>query len=241
MIRVALCDDNKIYLNFIEKKVQNYCKEHDVAIDLVTFDDSDLLINLTDRNYIFDAYILDIEMQDYSGIELAKLIREKSESAYIIFLTAHIQYAPYACGRGIFRYIMKDTMEDELPRVLNKLFEALDNENNNQFYIIHNQRRFLKLWHKDIIYVRREQKNVRFELKNGYNANERTTLEQVLAKLSVNNDFYQLDRGIILNLYHVQSITTGKVRMSDGIEITSSIKHIEDLKRQMHIFWGNVL
>ena len=98
MIRVALCDDNKIYLNFIEKKVQNYCKEHDVAIDLVTFDDSDLLINLTDRNYIFDAYILDIEMQDYSGIELAKLIREKSESAYIIFLTAHIQYAPYACG-----------------------------------------------------------------------------------------------------------------------------------------------
>lgn len=241
MIRIALCDDNKSYLELVESKVCRYCRDHAVAIELKTFDDSDLLNDLTERGVIFDAYILDIEMQDYSGVDLAKAIKEKSESAYIIFLTAHIQYAPYACGRGIFRYVMKDAMDTELPRALNKLFEALEREHNDQYYVIHNQRRYLKLVHKDIIYIRREQKNVRFELKNGHCACERTTLEQVFEKLSTNISFYRLDRGIILNLYHVQSIVSGKVKLSDGIEITSSTKHIEELKQHIHGYWGSVL
>lgn len=241
MIRIALCDDNKSYLELVESKVQRYCRDHAIAIELKIFDDSDLLADLIERGYIFDAYILDIEMQDYSGVDLAKAIQKKSDSVHIIFLTAHIQYAPYACGRGIFRYIMKDTMDTELPRVLNKLFETLEREHNDQCYVIYNQRRYLKLLHKDIIYIRREQKNVRFELKNGYSASERTTLEQVFDKLSTNVNFYQLDRGIILNLYHVQSIASGKVKVSDGIEITSSAKHIEELKRHIHGYWGSIL
>lgn len=241
MIHIALCDDNKPYLALVESKVRKYCQERSIAIELKTFDDSDLLIDLVEREYLFDAYLLDIEMQDYSGIDLSKAIREKSDSPFIIFLTAHIQYAPYACGRGIFRYIMKEAMDVELPRALDKLFEALEREHNDQYYMIHNQRRYLKLLHKDIIYIRREQKNVRFELKNGYSANERTTLEQVFEKLSRDMSFYKLDRGIILNLYHVQSIAQGIVKLSDGIEITSSAKHIEELKHHIHGYWGRLL
>lgn len=51
------------------------------------------------------------------------------------FLTAHEHYAPYACGRGIFRYALKETLDIEFSRVLSDLFEALEQVNNNRYYI----------------------------------------------------------------------------------------------------------
>lgn len=241
MFRIALCDDNREYLEIVKRKIERFCVERAIQIELTAFDDSDILVNLTEQNHVFDAYILDIEMQDYTGIELAKMVRERSELAYIVFLTAHAHYAVYACGRGIFRYVLKETLDIELPRVLSSLFEALEQVNNNRYYIIHNQRRYLKFLHRDVVYICRDQKNVRFVLKDGKSVNERTTLEEVYKRLSEDEDFFQLDRGIILNLFHVRGIVSGGVKMDTGFEIISSAKHIEELKRRMNIYWGRIL
>lgn len=241
MFRIALCDDNKEYLGLIKRKVERFCIERNKQIELTTFDDSDLLANVIERKYMFDAYILDIEMQDYTGIELAKMIRERSELPYIVFLTAHAHYAVYACGRGIFRYVLKETIDIELPRVLDSLFEALEQINNNRYYIIQNQRRYFKFLHRDVVYICRDQKNVKFVLKDGKSVNERTTLEEVYKKISEDENYFQLDRGIILNLFHVQGISNRGIKMDTGFEITSGVKHIEELKKRMNIYWGRIL
>ena len=78
-------------------------------------------------------------------------------------------------------------------------------------------------------------------LKNGNSVNERTTLEEVYKRLSEDEDFFQLDRGIILNLFYVRGVAGGNVKMDTGFEITSSAKHIEELKKRMNIYWGRIL
>lgn len=241
MFRIALCDDNREHLGMVKRKVERFCAERAIQAELTDFDDSDILVNLTEQNHIFDAYILDIEMQDYTGLELAKMIRERSELAYIVFLTAHVHYAVYACGRGIFRYVLKEALDIELPRVLSDLFDALERVNNNRYYIIHNQRRHLKFLHREVVYICKDQKNVKFVLKDGNSVNERTTLEEVYKRLSEDEDFFQLDRGIILNLFYVRGVAGGNVKMDTGFEITSSAKHIEELKKRMNIYWGRIL
>ncbi|RGE17895.1 hypothetical protein DXB03_02510 [Lachnospiraceae bacterium OF11-28] len=72
--------------------------------------------------------------------------------------------------------------------------------------------------------------------------NERTTLEKSFIKtLSSDEDFFQLDRGFILNLFHVKGISNGSIKMDNGFEIISSVKHIEELKKHINRYLGRIL
>lgn len=53
MFRIALCDDNREYLEMVKRKVERFCAEQAIQIELTVFDDSDILVNLTEKNHIF--------------------------------------------------------------------------------------------------------------------------------------------------------------------------------------------
>lgn len=97
MYRILLCDDDQEFLTLLEDKVKEYYRGKDVIVKSV--DDSDILVTLIEKSQFFDAYILDIEMQEYSGIEIARMIKQHSKSAAIIFLTAFSVYAIEACDK----------------------------------------------------------------------------------------------------------------------------------------------
>ena len=99
----------------------------------------------------------------------------------------------------------------------------------------------MKFLHRDVVYICREQKNVKFVLADGKSVNERTTLEKVYKTLSSDEDFFQLDRGFILNLFHVKGISNGSIKMDNGFEIISSVKHIEELKKHINRYLGRIL
>ena len=140
MFRVALCDDDRRFLELLKDRAEMFCVEKARNVKFSAFSDSDILMGMTERGEIFDAYILDIEMQDYSGIEIAEEIRKKSKMACIIFLTSHMKYAVGACGTGIFRYMMKEDLDRELPRILDDLFSHLECLESHYFYVIQNQK-----------------------------------------------------------------------------------------------------
>lgn len=62
-----------------------FCVEKARNVKFSAFSDSDILMGMTERGEIFDAYILDIEMQDYSGIEIAEEIRKNRKWRVLFF------------------------------------------------------------------------------------------------------------------------------------------------------------
>ena len=113
MYRIAICDDQKEYLDMIDYTLHNYCRTYNISITLKSYDNSDTLVEEIENKKLFDAYILDIEMTPYSGIEIAKIIESYSSTACIVFLTAFSNYAMEACGMNIFRYVL---IVDELAK-----------------------------------------------------------------------------------------------------------------------------
>ena len=241
MLRLALCDDDREYLKLVEGKIKDYCRMRHREIMLECFSDSDLLATAIERERLFDAYILDIEMQDYSGVELAEMIRERSEMACILFLTAHVMYAVEACGMGIFRYLLKERLDQELPAALDSLFECLEQRNDGKVYLIINQRKYLKIYQNSIVYIYKDQKNSVFVLKNGREEQERLTIREVYKKLDSDREMFLLDRGTILNLLHVQKVTAEKVVMDNGAEFYANAAHIAALKRSINALWGELI
>lgn len=123
MIKVAVCDDNKIDLELICYLVDEYIKcRPDVEFSVTPFSTAfDLLGHIDTPSYKdkFDIYLLDVIMPVIKGIEVGNLIREHDENCHIIFITASPEYALDSYDVLASGYIVK-------PVVKEKLFQTLD-------------------------------------------------------------------------------------------------------------------
>ena len=82
MYHIAICDDDCEVIEKVEKIIEtNYSKKMECDV----FQSAEKLISHQEmEKIIYDIYLLDIEMGEISGLELAKKIREDSKNCVII-------------------------------------------------------------------------------------------------------------------------------------------------------------
>ena len=128
MLNFVICDDNVNILDRLEKMLENIFSNHSFDAS-VTFksDNSDEILDYVCANEV-DVIILDINLKcNKSGIDLAKEIRKKNKNSYIIFMTAHLEYAMIAYKVKTFDYIAKPINYDRLEETIIRLFEDVTN------------------------------------------------------------------------------------------------------------------
>ena len=86
MIRIAVVDDEPLIIDMISEKVSDILNKHKINYEVLTFTDGKSLIKSFEWHR-FNLIILDIDMHDITGIDVAKKIRSYSESTTIIFVT----------------------------------------------------------------------------------------------------------------------------------------------------------
>jgi two-component system response regulator LytT len=69
----------------------------------------------------FDAIFLDVEMPGLSGLDAARLIRDRSERPDFVFVTAHDRYAVDAFAVEATDYLLKPVDPERLARVIGRL------------------------------------------------------------------------------------------------------------------------
>jgi DNA-binding LytR/AlgR family response regulator len=72
----------------------------------------------------YDVVFCDIEMPGLSGLEAARLVRDRPDRPVIVFVTAHEQYAVDAFAVEAFDYLLKPVAPDRLDRVITRLTKA---------------------------------------------------------------------------------------------------------------------
>ena len=85
-MNVALCDDEIIFMDILEKELRRYAGGDDVSLRVKRFQSSELLLRSDISG--FDAIFLDIEMPGVNGMETARRLRERSEDLIIVFVTS---------------------------------------------------------------------------------------------------------------------------------------------------------
>jgi DNA-binding LytR/AlgR family response regulator len=69
----------------------------------------------------YDVIFLDVEMPGLTGIEAARLVRERPESPAVVFVTAHERYAVDAFAVEATDYLLKPVEPERLERVVERL------------------------------------------------------------------------------------------------------------------------
>ncbi len=227
-------------MKLVEKRVRLFFREKGVLAEISLFPESGTLVDLIEENRVFDGYILDVDMPEYTGMDIIAMLQRFRDRKNVILLTGYTSYAVAACGPGVLGYVLKSQMDVKLPEALERLVIEMDRVRKERNYIISNKRRYQVIRQQDILYVLKEKKNALIFYRQGgdktLKAVDRITLQQLIERLD-NREMMLLDRGIIINLLHIRSIMSCEIEMDDGYRVSSSSKNVTELRKRLNRYW----
>lgn len=236
MLRIAICDDEEKILFKLEETTGTFFKTHCVDCKIQTYQSSgNLWYDLQDGIY-YDMFLLDIEMPQVSGMDLAEKIRDASPAAKIIFITSHLEYAITAYEFSVFRYIPKTQIEEKLPLALRDFYKLHCLER-DEYYTIEVKNHVERLPYREILYILKDGKYAVFHLQGGRMNSVRKTLSQVFGEIG-REYFCFADRGCIINLANVTGMDGDRILLLGGEDFMISRSNVAEFKAALLRFWG---
>jgi len=131
MINFIVCEDNKIILQKNIDIINKTMFKNNINYRLYKFTNYDnTLKELIDNKENDNIFILDIELENTSGIDIARDIRKKDNKSIIIISTTYMEYLPYALKNKLmlFDFVSKfEDYEENLSKVIIKAIDQLNN------------------------------------------------------------------------------------------------------------------
>lgn len=165
-IHIAICDDDTVILSKVDELARVFFRTHCVDCKIQTYQSSENLLYDLQDGINYDLLLLDIEMPEIDGMDLAKVIRDTMPAAKIIFITSHLEYAITAYEFSVFRYIPKTVIEKKLPPALEDYYKLYRLER-NEFYTVQIKNHVEQLPYREILYILKEGKYAVFHLAGG--------------------------------------------------------------------------
>lgn len=239
MLRVAICDDEKILME-IKEIAGRFSRLNCIDSKITTYQSSENLQYDLQDGIVYDLFLLDIEMPGIHGMELAKEIRERIPYAKIIFITSHPEYAITAYEYSVFRYIQKTMLHEKLFLALEDYYRLYALEM-KEYYMIeiknYLEKILEKIPYRSIFYILKEGKYSVLYLEGERTVSVRKPLKQVFEALS-QEYFYFADRGCIINLANVVGMDTGKILFPGQQNVTINKANWIEFKESLLSFWG---
>ena len=207
MLRFIVCEDNKDFLgrlcNIVNKVMMPYNFEYKISKFTEYNKEVEEIIK---KKYEQKVYILDIELGDVSGLEIASEIRENDLESIIIFVTSHNE-----CKNDIFYsrllaidYISKDRLwAERFENTLEYTIKAINKKRILAFEFNYNSYR---VPFNDILYIEKVQDNQKciINTENGNRFEIITSISELIKKLGPN--FFQSHKSCIINIDKIKKI-----------------------------------
>ena len=127
-MKIVIVDDEKIILDGIERAILKIYPNFEINCFL----DPNEAVNFIKKNSC-DVVLLDIQMPEISGIELAKRIKGIKEDINIIFITGYSEYAVNAFSLNASGYIIKPPRESDIINAFENLRYPIKEKNTRIF------------------------------------------------------------------------------------------------------------
>ena len=158
----------------------------------------------------YDILLLDVEMKNMNGIELAKRIRKDNNRAEIIFITSHFEFVGEGYEVDALHYLIKPISVEKLTQVLTKAAEKLSVEPPS--VVISCEGETVKLYESDILYVESFLHYIVIHTKdNEYKIKENISVFEN----KVSDVFYRIHRSYFVSLKYITRISRTSVNIGN--------------------------
>ena len=128
MLKIALCDDDAVFLKELTGKIQELLRFEEKNAAIASFVNPTALTASVASGDRFDIFILDVEMPQIDGFKVTADLRKYQPNVALIFLTSHLQYALEGYKVDALRFISKLNVDETLPEALQKALHTLEQQ-----------------------------------------------------------------------------------------------------------------
>lgn len=243
MYRIAVCDDCQADILYISNILKKWADDTSHPIHLESYPSAEAFLFQYEEQQSYDILLLDIEMGQINGMELARKVRQKNRLVQIIFITGYMEYILEGYDVEALHYLLKPVTESKLCEVLTRAADKLKHKE-KELYLpakirTPNSRKKEDLYENANSMVRIPLYEIRcLEVRKNYvtiYAGETYTVKKTLNELEKELDerFVRTGRSFIVNLSFVNKITKTQVFLKDGSAIPLSRSQYEAVNRAM--------
>lgn len=223
--RIAICDDEQNQIEYITSIVASWSAHEGHGCEIRTFASAEAFLFEYEEDKAYDILLLDVEMKNINGIELAKCIRKDNNRAEIIFITSHFEFVGEGYEVDALHYLIKPISAEKLTQVLTKAAEKISVEPPS--VVISCEGETVKLYEADIRYVESflhyiviHTKDKEYKIKENISVFENR----------VSDDFYRIHRSYLVSLKHITRISRTSVNIGNT-ELPLSRGKYDDINR----------
>lgn len=118
--RIAICDDDTAQLGYLSSLVKKWAHGGKHTAEISVFENAEAFLFRYAEDKDFDILLLDIEMGDMDGVELARRIRMENDTIQILFITAYPDFIAEGYEVAALHYLMKPVEKEKLSAVLSR-------------------------------------------------------------------------------------------------------------------------
>lgn len=232
MLRIAICEDDIIQRHSIVNLIKNLLNSINKKFELIEFSCGEKLLSSSCNYHI---YFLDIEMDNISGIDIAKKIRTFNHNAVIIFTTGYTNYVFDAFDVNAFHYLIKPIDEKKFEKVL---FAAIKSLSPKEKFLVAKINNFLtKIYLRDIKYIESDQRKIK--VHTTYDVIEYYYKISDLEIELLQYNFFRCHKSFIVNLKYVQSFDNTFITLKTSEKVFVSRYKLADFSKAFMYYLKN--
>ena len=222
-MKVAFVDNHRQDLDHLPSSITKYSNE---SFDITSYDTYSNGESFLSEFYAnkYDIVFLDIFMDTLSGVDVAFEIRKSDQNVKIVFCTTSNEFATESYQVDAFYYLVKPFSDRSIKQLIHKL-SSLDFELSQFIRISDN----IKIYPRNIIYTEYENHKIIIHQKDGNNLCIRMPQHQWEELICNYSYIVNCFKGIIVNLYEVESKTDNSFSMSNGETLPISRRNIKEM------------
>ena len=232
-IRIACCDDEKQQLELYKTMFTNIEMRQDIKLNVEYFLSGNFMLErFQSEKNPFDLVYLDMDMDEKSGLDLAKEIRQNYHSdCLILFLTNYQKYMQNSFDVRAFQYMIKPVQFDEFERKFNAARKYLEKDDKNRLVLKIDEDNVV-FFTNEIYYIEKEKSSKQFLV---YLEDKCVVAKGVLSAIEnqlLEQHFMRTHRSYLVNMKHIRRIQKNDLVLSNGNLVPISRRKEKELKQQ---------
>lgn len=231
---IAICDDEKLALNVLHVAVKNLMEEENVVCDYETFFSARDFYERT-KTKTFDLIFLDVEMPQISGIKLGKVLRATHDAIKIIFVSGREDRVFETFEVSPFAFVRKSKLLNDLKRAIARWIKEEKTSASDNVLVLKKRNGMASFDINRIEYIESNRNYQKVFTCDGVVTDVCHSLGE-LENLVNNHGFVRVQRGYLISLRFVASLSYSTVTMKNGLKISVRRGFMPQLKLEYMSF-----
>ena len=219
MIHIAICDDEEVFVEKIRSEARSVLETQDEDFEIFCYTDGNKLLADYEAKK-FDLVLLDIDMPDVDGFEVARILKNIEHLIEVIFITSHNHLVYSSFMYKPLAFIPKDRTNIYLKEYLSIFFKNRK-LNNRKFIYKDENMNTIELEIKDIAAFFVVNHDLCFLGKDNFLHGiytKRKTLSDIFNEYG-ELGFIKVNRSTLVNFHYIKDISSGIITLLSGKEI----------------------